>query len=113
MSVDRREMNEREEMQQDMPKLSQAQGARDRGREGRILGKMSEMKGGQARRRLRKGMRSMEMGYPDKPSSISAFSDINEVMQPVTDPLPPVIIPPPVDFDDPNLPLTDEEDRRR
>ena len=83
-----------------------------RGREGRIMKKMSKMKPGQARRRLRKGMRSMMMGFPDKPDSISAFDDINEVMQPVTDVLPPLPPPPPVDFDDPNIPLTDEEDRR-
>ena len=80
------------------------------GREGRILKKMKEVKPGQARRRLRKGMRSMELGFPDRPDSIAAFSDINELTQPVTDPIPPPL--PPVDFDDPNLPLTDEEDRR-
>lgn len=81
-----------------------------RGREGRIMRKMKEVKPGQARRRLRKSLRTMMMGFPDRPNSIPAFDDINLVTQPVTDPLPPP--PPPVDPDDPNLPLTDEEDRR-
>jgi len=109
--MDRREINEREEMQEDMPTLSPSKSkTMARGSEGRIMQKMKEVKPGQARRRLRKGMRSMMMGFPDKPDRISAFDDINLVTQPVTDPIPPPL--PPVDFDDPNLPLTDEEDRR-
>ena len=64
-----------------------------REREGRIMKKMSKMKPGQARRRLRKGMRGMPLGRPDQPDSIISMEDLDDPMVSVIPPIVPIPAP--------------------